>query len=106
MARQKGSGKRPIEQYQHTGKEPLNNPPAGLFTPATDPDPEKKKYAYDLHFDLPHKLTATARIPGTLFTRGFLSTIHFMLIVTFIPALFLFSRNFKFEPQLTLTTTG
>ncbi len=44
--------KKPIEQYAHKGKTRLNNPPAGLVTPQTDPDVEKMKtYAYDPHLD-------------------------------------------------------
>jgi len=51
MARPKKSNKRPIEQYDHKGKERLNNPPAGLVTPKTDPDSGKKQYQYDPHLD-------------------------------------------------------
>jgi len=29
---------RPIESYEHRDKARLNNPPAGLVTPETDPD--------------------------------------------------------------------
>jgi adenine-specific DNA-methyltransferase len=44
--------KKPIDQYAHKGKTRLNNPPAGLVTPQTDPDVERKKtYAYDPHLD-------------------------------------------------------
>lgn len=44
--------KKSIEQYAHKDKTRLNNPPAGLVTPRTDPDFEKKKtYAYDPHLD-------------------------------------------------------
>jgi adenine-specific DNA-methyltransferase len=39
--------KRPIEPYQHTGKQRINNPPVGLVTPQTDPDlPTHKTYDY------------------------------------------------------------
>jgi len=39
MARRRSTKtKRPIEAYQHTGKERTNNPPVGLVTPNTDPD--------------------------------------------------------------------
>jgi adenine-specific DNA-methyltransferase len=54
MARnRKTDSKRPIESYEHKGKERLNNPPVGLVTPATDPDAgqKKKRYAYDPHLD-------------------------------------------------------
>ncbi|HRR42040.1 MAG TPA: hypothetical protein P5244_12460, partial [Syntrophales bacterium] len=53
MARtKKGEGKRPIESYEHRDKQRVNNPPAGLVTPWTDPDTGKKKtYAYDPHLD-------------------------------------------------------
>jgi len=52
MARgKKKSDKKPIEQYDHKGKERLNNPPVGLVTPETDKDSGKKKYAYDPHLD-------------------------------------------------------
>jgi len=47
------NNKRPIETYEHKGKERLNNPPVGLVTPDTDPDAgqKKKTYAYDPHLD-------------------------------------------------------
>ena len=52
MARgKKKSDKKPIEQYDHKGKERLNNPPVGLVTPETDKEAGKKKYAYDPHLD-------------------------------------------------------
>jgi adenine-specific DNA-methyltransferase len=44
-------GKKPIEQYEHLDKRRKNNPPAGLVTPETDRDSEKKVYAYDPHLD-------------------------------------------------------
>lgn len=43
--------KKPVDQYAHKGKTRLNNPPAGLVTPQTDPDVGKKTYAYDPHLD-------------------------------------------------------
>jgi adenine-specific DNA-methyltransferase len=47
--------KRPVEQYDHKGKQRVNNPPVGLVTPDTDPDVKtgqpKKKYEYDPHLD-------------------------------------------------------
>jgi adenine-specific DNA-methyltransferase len=44
--------KRPIESYEHKDKLRVNNPPAGLVTPQTDPDAgAKKSYAYDPHLD-------------------------------------------------------
>ncbi len=47
-----GATKRPIVQYHHKGKTRVNNPPVGLVTPQTDPDPEEKKtYQYDPHLD-------------------------------------------------------
>ena len=55
MAQQesRSKSKRPIESYEHRDKERLNNPPAGLVTPETDPDAgqKKKTYAYDPHLD-------------------------------------------------------
>lgn len=53
MARKKTTeSKRPIESYEHKGKERVNNPPVGLVTPETDPDAgAKKAYAYDPHLD-------------------------------------------------------
>lgn len=54
MARKKAAPKkkRPIETYEHKGKERANNPPVGLVTPDTDPDEGKKKtYEYDPHLD-------------------------------------------------------
>jgi adenine-specific DNA-methyltransferase len=44
--------KRPIESYEHKGKQRVNNPPVGLVTPDTDPDAgAKTTYAYDPHLD-------------------------------------------------------
>ena len=51
MPKTKKSDKKPIEQYDHKGKERVNNPPVGLVTPDTDKDAGKKKYAYDPHLD-------------------------------------------------------
>jgi adenine-specific DNA-methyltransferase len=53
MARKKSSEtNRPIESYEHKGKQRVNNPPVGLVTPDTDPDAGvKKTYAYDPHLD-------------------------------------------------------
>ncbi len=53
MANKKsGASKRKVEAYQHKGKERLNNPPAGLVTPETDPlTPGKKTYEYDPHLN-------------------------------------------------------
>jgi len=53
MARKKTTEtKRPIDSYEHKGKQPVNNPPVGLVTPQTDPDAgAKKTYAYDPHLD-------------------------------------------------------
>jgi len=46
------SNKRPIEQYDHKGKQRVNNPPVGLVTPRTDPiAAAHKTYAYDPHLD-------------------------------------------------------
>ena len=49
--RRRRRAKRPIESYDHRGKERLNNPPVGLVTPDTDRDAGKKTYAYDPHLD-------------------------------------------------------
>jgi len=53
MPRQKNSNNtRPIESYEHTDKQRVNNPPVGLVTPDTDPDfGSRKTYAYDPHLD-------------------------------------------------------
>jgi adenine-specific DNA-methyltransferase len=48
---QKKSEGTPIEQYDHKGKERINNPPVGLVTPELDKDAGKKQYAYDPHID-------------------------------------------------------
>ena len=51
----KAGSKKPIEQYEHKGKQRVNNPPVGLVTPDTDPDVRsgqpKKTYQYDPHLD-------------------------------------------------------
>ena len=49
--RSRGDDKRPIEQYEHSDKTRVNNPPVGLVTPATDPDLPRKVYQYDPHLD-------------------------------------------------------
>ncbi len=46
----KSATKKPIEQYEHTGKERANNPHVGLVKPENDPV-GKKTYAYDPHLD-------------------------------------------------------
>jgi adenine-specific DNA-methyltransferase len=52
MAKKTKSEQKPIENYTHTDKERVNNPPVGLVTPRTDPDKgEKKIYQYDPHLD-------------------------------------------------------
>ncbi len=51
MTRSSKPEKKPIEQYDHKGKERCNNPPVGLVTPETDSDSGKKTYAYDPHLD-------------------------------------------------------
>ena len=43
--------KRDIENYAHTNKERVNNPPVGLVTPETDKDAARKTYQYDPHID-------------------------------------------------------
>ncbi len=49
--------KRKIEQYEHAAAERLNNPPAGLVTPESDPltpapgSKARKQYQYDPHLD-------------------------------------------------------
>ncbi len=45
------SDNRPIEQYSHTEKKRVNNPPVGLVTPDTDQDERRRVYAYDPHLD-------------------------------------------------------
>ena len=51
MSKTTRTEKKPIEQYDHKGKERCNNPPVGLVTPETDRDGGKKTYAYDPHLD-------------------------------------------------------
>ena len=52
MARQpRRPRKREIENYAHTGKERVNNPPVGLVTPETDEDTAKMTYQHDPHID-------------------------------------------------------
>lgn len=51
MAKAKKPGKKPIEQYEHKGKERVNNPHVGLVTPETDKDSGRKTYSYDPHLD-------------------------------------------------------
>ena len=49
MLRRGRKTKRDIENYVHTGKERVNNPPVGRVTPETDRDSGKKTYPYDPH---------------------------------------------------------
>ena len=42
---------RPIEAYDHTGQERLNNPPVGLVSQDTDRDAGRGTYEYDPHLD-------------------------------------------------------
>ena len=53
LKEKKANKKRPIESYEHTGKKRLNNPPAGLVTPETDPEEGERKrtYSYDPYLD-------------------------------------------------------
>jgi adenine-specific DNA-methyltransferase len=51
VPRSRTADKKPIEQYEHKGKQRPNNPPVGLVTPETDRDSGKRKYAYDPHLD-------------------------------------------------------
>lgn len=51
MAKRK-KGQKNINQYEHTDKKRLNNPPVGLVSEKTDPTEHiKKKYQYDPHID-------------------------------------------------------
>ncbi len=51
MARAKTT-KRPVESYEHRDSQRVNNPPAGLVTPETDPDAGRKQaYSHDPHLD-------------------------------------------------------
>jgi adenine-specific DNA-methyltransferase len=49
--KKKTLGAKPIEQYTHSDKDRVNNPPVGLVTPETDKEAGKQTYAYDPHFD-------------------------------------------------------
>ena len=44
MARRRQPAKREIENYAHTDKQRVNNPPVGLVTLATDRDAGKQTY--------------------------------------------------------------
>ena len=48
MSRTSKPEKKPIEQYDHKGKERVNNPPVGHVTHETDRERGKKGYACDL----------------------------------------------------------
>jgi adenine-specific DNA-methyltransferase len=48
----RGSGKKPIEQYEHKDKKRANIPPVGLVTPENDPPAApRKSYQFDPHLD-------------------------------------------------------
>lgn len=49
--RNKKTKRKGVEQYQHKGKERVNNPPVGLVDSNTDKDAPNKKYEYDPHLD-------------------------------------------------------
>ena len=51
MAKERKPRKRDIENYAHTDKERVNNPPVGLVTPDTDRDAGARTYAHDPHID-------------------------------------------------------
>jgi adenine-specific DNA-methyltransferase len=53
VATRRRSSKRDVEHYEHANKTRLNNPPAGLVNPETDPElgATKKTYQYDPHLD-------------------------------------------------------
>ena len=51
MARRRKKTGRNIENYAHTDKERINNPPVGLVTPETDQDAGQRIYAHDPHRD-------------------------------------------------------
>jgi adenine-specific DNA-methyltransferase len=51
MAKSTTSKKRPVEQYDHKGKQRKNNPPVGLVDAKSDAGEGKKTYAYDPHLD-------------------------------------------------------
>jgi len=51
MAEKRKSGKRQIEQYEHTESQRLNNPPVGLVDAGNEPQEGKKSYQYDPHLD-------------------------------------------------------
>ena len=53
MAKKGQPRKRDIQNYAHTDKERVNNPPVGLVTPETDNDAPSKTYQHDPHID-PH----------------------------------------------------
>ena len=56
--------KKSVEQYAHTEKERINNPPVGLVTPQTDPDHgTRKEYEYDPHLDPQLQWTGKAEQP-------------------------------------------
>lgn len=51
--------KEQVDQYEHTDKQRLNNPPVGLVTPTTDPDGTRVSYAFDPHLDPELRFDAT-----------------------------------------------
>jgi adenine-specific DNA-methyltransferase len=70
MAREKKAGKRPIEQYDHKGKQRVNNPPVGLVTPDLDKDAGKTVYAYDPHIDPALQFDSQGAAIESLIDRG------------------------------------
>ena len=51
MAQRRKKARRDIDNYAHSDKERVNNPPVGLVTPETDGDAGGQSYAHDPHLD-------------------------------------------------------
>ena len=51
MAQRRKQARRDIDNYAHSDKERVNNPPVGLVTPETDGDAGGQSYAHDPHLD-------------------------------------------------------
>jgi len=51
MSRTKNRNRKLIEQYDHKGKERINNPLVGLVTAETARETGKKSYTFDPHLD-------------------------------------------------------
>jgi hypothetical protein len=62
MPPRKKSDRKPIEQYEHTGQERLNNPPVGLVTGARPEQPISRREVEEVVASLRSMIDGMARM--------------------------------------------